>query len=157
MLVVLTVLFRDDSSKYFRYGPSSELLVISVVVDTWAKYTAVIGILGLVNICEVIVYELGSPVLGFNVYNPDKKVIDDFTRLELQVLANLMFATSSVRAVFILIVNVTQLDLALIGVLVKEATSLVTIRILLNEKEFTQEQSQQLIKSVDDDVEWAQK
>ena len=143
LVVFLTILFRDDHSKYFQYGPSPQLHVISVVVDTWTKYTGVLFVLALVNLCEVIVYELGSPVLGFNVYNPDKKVIEDFTRMELQVLANAMFFISSIRSVFMLVINVTQLDLALFGVIVRETASLFTIRILLNEKEFP----------LDDDIE----
>ncbi len=43
------------------------------------------------NCIKVLVAELGEPVLVFNVYNPDKKVIDDFTKFELLFYANTMF------------------------------------------------------------------
>ena len=32
-----------------------------------------------------------NPIIGFNIYNPDKKNISDFTKLELQIYGNSMY------------------------------------------------------------------
>ena len=86
--------------------------------------------------CEVLVNELGSPILGFRVYNPDCKVITDFTKNELNVLANAMWFVNSFRRVLMVVVSVTQVDLAFAGMLISEIVSIFTVRILLNEKKF---------------------
>ena len=75
-------------------------------------------------------------MLSFNVYNPDKKIISEFTKNELNFLSNAMFIVSSTREVFITVISITQLDLALVTVIIKELASIITIRLLLNEKKF---------------------
>ena len=125
-MIGLIVIFKNDDSKYFRIGPYDDLNLISVTIDTWTKWIIV-----------VIIRVLGLPVLDFNVYNPDKKVITDFTRNELNYLSNSMFMVSAIKGVFNTVISITQLDLALITVIIKELTSIVAIRFLLNEKKFT--------------------
>ncbi len=134
--VLATIIAYDEKSQYWSYGPSDTLVVISVHINTATKYGILLMFITLINIIQVISEEIGMPILGFNVYNPDKKHITDFTKLELQVYANLMFFISSVRQVFMIIVTITQVDIALYSVVVKEAASIVTIRMLLNEKTF---------------------
>ena len=77
------------------------------------------------------------PVVGFNIYNPDKKVITEFTKNELQFFGNMMFLTSSLRYIFEVMVTITQLDIAIYSVIISEITTIFTIRLLLNEKRFT--------------------
>ena len=91
----------------------------------------------MVNIIKVISEEIGGPILGFNIYNPDKKVITEFTKCELQLYGNAMFALSGVRGIFITLITITQFDIALWSLFVSEMASLFTIRALLNEKTFT--------------------
>jgi hypothetical protein len=84
------------------------------------------------------------PILGFNVYNPDKKNIPDFSKNELQLLANSMYMISSIRAILMVVVSVTQIDIALWTVLSSEITSFFTIRMLLNEKTFNADPNETL-------------
>ena len=89
------------------------------------------------NITKVIISEIGEPVMVFNVYNPDKKVITDFTKFQLKFYANTMFMISNTRRVFDTMITVTQIDIALFAVLIEQLTSLVTVTLLVNEKTFT--------------------
>jgi len=73
-------------------------------------------------------------ILSFNIYDPNKTHIFGFRKWELQVLENLMYAAPAIRSVFMTMVLISQIDVALFGVFVKEATSIITIRTLLNEK-----------------------
>ena len=136
-IISLIFIFKNDDSKYFRVGPYDDLNVISVTIDTWTKWIVVVIFLCIMGVIDVIIRELGLPVLDFNIYNPDKKVITDFSRYELNYLSNGMFMVSSIKGVFNTVISITQLDLALITVVVKELTSIITIRFLLNEKKFT--------------------
>lgn len=121
---------------YFRFGPHPDLVLVSVSLHTWGRWWAAMGIIGVLRVGEVFVNEIGSPVLGFNVYNPDKKVITDFTKNELNFLANAMWLTNGVRSVFSVVASVSQIDLALCSVFISELASIITVRLLLNEKEF---------------------
>jgi hypothetical protein len=132
----LIIIFKSDDSLYFRFGPQDDLIVISVHINTWDKYIIFNIMACLLKIFEVVIDEVGFPILSFNVYNPDKKIITEFTKNELQFYTNSMYFISALRSVLITVMSVTQIDLALINVIVSEITTLFTIRMLLNEKKF---------------------
>jgi len=137
----IVFVFKDPNSKYFRFGPNEDLFLISVKIDTWSKYFVSLFTIGIIRIGEVIVKEIGSPILGFNVYNPDKKVITDFTKNELNFLANTMYFVNGLRGVCMVVISISQIDIALISVIVSEITSIWTVRLLLNEKSFEDDQT----------------
>ncbi len=112
------------------------MIVISVKIDTPNKYSVLLVIIAVINVSKVIVEEIGMPILGFSIYNPDKRVISDFTKNELQFFANGMFMVSGLRSVFMTIVSITQIDIAIWSLFVSECASFFTIRMLLNEKRF---------------------
>jgi hypothetical protein len=138
MLIVVIVIsiFKDDSSSYFRFGPSDNLIVISVQINTWKRWGIVLVFIGFIKGCDVLVNELGSPILGFRIYDPDCKTIDDFTKNELNFLGNAMWFANSFRGILMVVINITQFDIALFGVIISEITSIFTVRHLLNEKTF---------------------
>lgn len=145
LAVVLVVsLFKDDSSTYLRFGPSDDLILVSIKINTWGKWSGALLFIAVIRGCEVLVNEIGSPILGFNVYNPDKKVITDFTKNELNIYANTMWTLNSLRSVLMVIINITQFDLALSSVIVSELVSIFTVRMLLNEKQFVRDGDQDL-------------
>ena len=138
---LLIICFKSENSKYFRFGPQDDLIVISVHINTWDKYIIFNLIASLLKIFEVIIEEVGFPILSFNVYNPDKKIITEFTKMELQFYANSMYFVTALRGVLITVMMVTQFDLAFINVIVSEFTTLFTIRMLLNEKKFIKDEN----------------
>jgi hypothetical protein len=135
-MVVLPVCFLSGTGQYFRFGPSDDLVLINLQINTFAKYTLVLACIAAINVIKVLSEEIGGPILGFNIYNPDKKSITDFTKCELQIYGNSMFLLSGVRNIFITLITVTQFDIALWSLLISEGASMFTIRILLNEKTF---------------------
>jgi hypothetical protein len=137
VVIVIIITHFQHESKYFRFGPSNDLIVISVNINTNNKYLTLLFIISLVKIIKVVVEEIGMPVVGFNIYNPDKKVITEFTKNELQFFGNMLFLTSSLRYIFEVMITITQLDIAIYSVIISEITTIFTIRLLLNEKRFT--------------------
>jgi len=135
LVTTMTIVFNSHS-QYFSFGPNPGLVVISVAIKDWNTYGCLLGIIALINTVEVLSAEMGMPVLGFTIYNPKEKHITEFTKNELQLYANIMFVISALRKVFMTMVAITQIDIALFSVLIKELTSVVTIRLLLNEKTF---------------------
>jgi len=139
LVTIFVIIFRDSNGKYFRFGPQSDLIIISILIDTWLKWILAVFFIGIVKGCEVLVNELGSPILGFRVYNPDCKVITDFTKNELNFLTNAMWFVNGFRSVLMTVVSITQVDLAFAGMIISEIVSIFTVRILLNEKKFIKE------------------
>jgi hypothetical protein len=71
-----------------------------------------------------------------NVYNPDKKEITDFTKLQLYFYANSMFFINNIRYIFTILISITQIDIALYSVLIEQLIVMITTKMLLNEKNF---------------------
>jgi hypothetical protein len=136
LLVILPVCLLSENGTYFRFGPSPNFILISVPIDTWTKYIITMIFIAIVDIIRVISEEIGMPIINFNIYNPDKKIITEFTKFELQLYGNSMYTLSSIRGVFITLISITQFDIALWSLFIGETAALFTIRSLLNEKKF---------------------
>ena len=135
IVITLSIIFRDNSD-YWNIGPNPNLVVISVHINNWSKYCLLLFIVTFINISKVVIEEVALPILGFNIYNPDKKIISEFSKFQLQFYGNAMYMISSSRQVFLLMLNISQIDIALFNVLICEIASIFTIRMLLNEKKF---------------------
>ena len=91
------------------------------------------------NIIKVLVGEIGEPVLVFSVYNPDKRVITEFTKPQFLFYANTMFFVSNTRRVFEVLINVTQIDIAIFSIIVDQLIPVCTVCFLVSEKKFDKE------------------
>jgi hypothetical protein len=123
-------------SKYFRFGPSSDFIFISVPIDTYNRYGLLLTLIFFNNIIKVLISEIGEPILVFNIYNPDKKIITEFTKKQLLFYANSMFFVSNTRHIFEILISVTQIDIALFSITVEQLISVCTVYFLVNEKKF---------------------
>ena len=131
------ILFDDHKSKYWRWGPHPDFILISTVIDNWTSYGILLFLVAFLKISQCYISEVAHPIIGFNIYNPDKKVITEFTKFELQLYGNSMYAIDAIRTVLMIMMSITQVDIAVWGVICSEGTSLFTIRMLLNDKTFS--------------------
>ncbi len=138
LVLFITILdyFGSNSTHYWTYGPSENLHVISVHINSWKRYWILLGFIALFRVSEVVIGEIAHPILDFSIYNPDKTEIYDFTRNQLQLYANSLYLVDSIRKSFTIMITISQLDIALFGSLVGEIASFFTIRMLLNQKTF---------------------
>ncbi len=136
------ILLNDNTSKYFRWGWNDDLILISIPINTQKRYLYTILFISIMRISHVIIGEIAHPIIGFNIYNPDKKEITEFSKIELQMYGNLMYLIEGFKNILTVMLSITQIDIALISMLVSEVTSIYTINMLLNEKTF--------VKSIDD-------
>jgi len=119
-----------------KFGPQSSLIVLGVTINTWNRYVILQMLICVFQITDVVVNEFASPILGFNIYNPDKKTITDFTKLQLQVYCQSMWFINNLKSALMLLVTISQLDIAISKVVYAEIASVFTIRALINKKEF---------------------
>ena len=136
LITIVIMLFGDKSSPYLQTGPSPTLQILGIQIDNWFKYWCFQVFVAVVVITDVIIKEIADPVLGFRIYNPTEKTIYGFTRLELQLFANSMWMISSLKSVLMVVVTISQIDIAILKVIYGEITSFYTIRLLVNEKNF---------------------
>ena len=92
---------------------------------------------------DMLVSEFANPILAFNIYNPDKEVITDFTHCELQFFAQSLWFINGVRAALMLIVTISQFDIAVAKVVYTELTGLFTVYFLLSEKRFALDEEEE--------------
>lgn len=136
-LIVICWTFSEyGKDKYMKVGPSPDLMLLGIKIDTWGKYTVLQVLLFIFQIADTVVQEFANPILGFNIYNPDKKDITDFTRFQLQFYAQSFWFVNSVKSALMLLISVTQIDLAISKVLYSELAGIYTIRVLISEKNF---------------------
>ena len=139
LLIIITipiVLLNNGTSSYFKWGWSDNLVLIYIPINTRARYIWVCVYIVLIKASGVLIGEIANPIIGFNIYNPDKMVITEFTKNELQLYGNTLWFIDGFKKLMLIMVSITQIDLALIGMLSSEIMSIFTVRMLLNEKEF---------------------
>lgn len=133
---ILAVVFRDGS-KYWNIGPNDNLYIISVRIDNSIKYFLLLLVIAIVNSSKTIIDSIGFSITNFNTYNPDKKMITEFSKNELQMATNMMSFTRNLREIFIFMATISQIDIAFFSVLIIELTNIYTVRMILNNKKFT--------------------
>ena len=135
-ILIPTILLAHNGSAYYRFGPNDELTVISVKINTPLRYGILLVYIFIFRLCKAFVQELGMPILSFNIYDPNKKVVTGFTRNELQIQANIMYTLNAIRWALEIQLAIVQMDIAIILAIFQEIASIPTIYLLLNEKEF---------------------
>ena len=91
LLIIITIpilLLNNGESTYFRCGWHDDLVLISIPINTKTRYIVVCVYLMMIKTSGVLIGQIISPIIGFNIYNPDKKVITDFTKTQLQIYGN---------------------------------------------------------------------
>ena len=137
LLICLPVFyFNNGKSSYFKFGWCDDLVLISVPINTITKYIIVCLYIAGLKATNCLINEIVSPIIGFRIYNPDKKYIQDFTKNELQLYGNIYYMICGFKRLMLIMISITQIDLAMIGMLSGEIMSFFTIRMLLNEKIF---------------------
>lgn len=90
-----------------------------------------------------MIEDLGLLILTFNIYNPDKHIITDFTKNELPIYRNLMFLINNLRNFLQVLITFT-----LFLVIIQQTTAILTIRFLLNEKKYSNNENNNKYKSI---------
>ena len=145
-IVITVVIFNNNNNNnYFKYGPNDDLDILGIKINTIDKYLYLQLFLCFVEISRAGTNEIASPILGFNIYNPDKKIIKEFTKNELQLLANIMWLINSLTNALFILITISQIDIAILRILYSEITTIFTIRLLLNDKTFIVENDETFI------------
>ena len=136
IVFLLSFLANSNNSSYLRFGPNNKLIILGIYIDTWNKYFILQIVIGTVEIINQYIFIVSSPILQFNIFNPDKKNITEFTKFELRFYALFFGMINQIKNTLWIIISITQIDMALFKVLYSEITSYYTISNILNKKNF---------------------
>jgi hypothetical protein len=139
MVIAMFVAALGQDNHYIRFGPHIELTLLSVPIDTWSRYWLTVTLLSLINAIAVFSQEVVQPALEYRVYNPAYHNISRYSKRELFVLTNVKFTCNGVRQVFVILISVTQIDLALWQTLTGSILSLACVWRILGTKTFQPE------------------
>lgn len=136
LIIIVTIVVCVGNGSYLNFGPSKEINIIGVVINTWTRWIIVNVLIIFISVSDTFINEWGLPYLYFRIYNPDTKIVKDVNPIELQILANCMYFCYSIKNVIYTLCYITQIDFALIRVLSGEIASIFTIRSLIKDKKF---------------------
>jgi hypothetical protein len=134
--VGLFTLLYGHPTRSLQIGYHSGLSVLYVPIDNMEKYSMLLLLIALINWSKVIVENVAVPILQFSIYNPDKKIITEFTYAELQFYSNMLYLLTNLRRLLLTLISISQIDLALWSILTGQLSSAYIVYTLLREKTF---------------------
>lgn len=152
VVLIIFISLLNTNSSYIGFGPSDDFYVVTMRVDTWAKYIGVLVMIALIKVSSTFTMDFAYPIIHFNVYDPNKKEVENFKRWELWALTNTMFASTSIRSVFMMVITVSRIDIAFFGVIVSELTCIIVVGTLLRKKQFKNKKTTSIVDE-DSDIE----
>lgn len=142
VLLVSLFLFNENNTNYLQFGWSKNLIFISIIIDTPLKYFLLCFFILIINISEVLLNEIATPILQFSTYNPYKNVIKDFSKNELEFYSNIIYFIQTIKKFLQIFVILSQFDILIISLLSSQFSAYLAINILLSEKIFLPDNSE---------------
>jgi hypothetical protein len=135
-LVIAFYNLSETNSTYLNIGPTDDLYIGSMRINTWENWIKLVAIILIVNITKVIVQDYGMPAMLFYTFDPSQTYIREFSRRELEGFVIYNGFLSSIVDVFTFILIISQIDIAIISSLVPQVVSSFLIHFILKPKAF---------------------
>ena len=90
------IFYNDGYSYYFKIGWSDNFVFASIIINGPVKYLLLCLFIIVLNISEIFLNDIATPLIQFSTYNPYKLIIHDFSRCELECYSNIMCIVYSV-------------------------------------------------------------
>lgn len=131
MVICVVLTFNDGSSPYLRFGWNENLSVLGVKIDTGAKYFCLSFVLGVFEVLDVFINDTSYPYINNNV-----REIKEFTKYETRLITNGSFFISDIKYSLYIMISISQIDIALIKVLMRSLACILTTNMQLSGKTF---------------------
>lgn len=128
--------YNDGYSSYFKIGWSDKFDFASIIINNPTKYTLLCLFIIVLNISEIFLNDIATPLIQFSTYNPYKLIIHDFSRCELEFYSNMIFFIQTTKRFIQIYVTFSQIDIAIISLLSSQTAVAMAIRYLLDKKTF---------------------
>jgi hypothetical protein len=140
LFVIFAIVYNIADKNLLRIGYSDELVILGVPIDTYSKYITLHIIIFTTEFFYALIYEYANPIMYFNIFNEDKKEIEEFTKNQLQFYAQALWFSTSIKNSVMLLVSIQQLDILVSKCISYEIAVFFVIRKLLSKKTFLSSQ-----------------
>ena len=155
-IIAIVCYMNDGTTDYFHIGWNDSLKFITCSINTSGRYFVLMLTLALMKVIETYTYEYVNPRLANPIYVYPERPELIFGRYEFQFYANLNWLIQGVKRKLMLFIAISQIDVALVTVLVSQVTSIYTIQQIIKNKQFpenevdTNNKDEHLIESTDE-------
>jgi hypothetical protein len=136
LMIIGCFVFNFADSNMLRIGFSKDLIVMGIVIDSLEKYLILHLCIFFIEFCHSIIYEYANPIMFFNVFNDDKKIITDFGQIELQLYAQSLWFLTTIKNGLMILVAITQIDITICKIVYSEIAIAIVIYNKLKNKRF---------------------
>ena len=129
-------IFNNNQSNYFNWGWSNTFTFVSISINTPLKYFLLCVFICFFNFSEILLNDIGFPIIHFSTYNPYNKNIDDLSRYDLELYSNIIFFIQAFKKLTQVLITLSQIDIAFVSLLSYQISAYFAIKYLLDNKNF---------------------
>jgi len=130
------IVINKISSPYFNIGPSEKLIIFNIKIDTIDKYVYSQLFMFYINFIQIISTEGASQILYFKIFNPELKIINDFTKNELIFYNVSLNFVAAIRTAILIVISITQIDFVILSAIYYQIMSIIITNSFLKLKRF---------------------
>jgi hypothetical protein len=142
LFIIIFVIASQDNTgdSYIRLGPGPSLTIMAFHIDTWRRWFLTVVALSLFEMIDAFISETAMNTVYNNIYNISIETITTFSsKTQLQTYAQLMYGINALRYILMIKISVTQIDFAIINILVSRLVAVKTIHMyIMNKKVYTE-------------------
>ena len=113
----------DHDSHLFEFGPSSELIFLGIVIDTWLKYSLLVLFMWLLEFMDILQEEYLSPFIHM-IYDANvkenQKDLNSYSWYDMYIINHFSLASNGLRQILRVVIVTIQIPLAIVVWLLKE-------------------------------------
>ncbi len=120
------------------WGPQKDFFILSMCIDTWAKYWAVVFMMVATITLKTFAKQVGWSICKFAVFDQSRRDVYGFYRGELIAMTEILRTGESLVDMFfvVLLFAIYKFDIIIISIMVGMLISLVVVYYLLRKKTF---------------------
>jgi len=132
---IYSILYNLDKTN-IKIGYNDDLIIIGTKIDNIYKYIFLQFNIFLIEFVYEFTYEYANPKLYFLVFDDDKKLITEFSKIELQLYSQILWFLTSLKNGLMLLISVSQIDLVISKILYNQLAHIIVIKKTLDKKSF---------------------
>lgn len=149
LTIFSTIIFTFADENTLKIGYNDSFFVLGVKINTFQKYTILHCCVFLLEFSFSLLHEFADPIMYFNIFNDEKVLITDFSKLELQIYAQSVWFLACIKNTLMIFVSISQIDIAIAKVFYSEFAVFLVIQNLLNNKKYVKSSDTILLDDFD--------
>lgn len=134
--VLLVAYHLCGGSDQLQFGPSDDFVVLSIPVNTWCRFGCLAVAILMIQFMLLLIEEYAEPVVDWTVYNYQCTYVSEFTKWELYIKTNMLYANKDLLKLLRLNLSITRLDVMILVLAAEIVATFYTSWDLMKNKQF---------------------